>query len=234
MLFFMLIFIYILAALDFSGGIWDLVSWSGIKLGHSALWAWSLSHWTTREVPHAVFCSAFCFIKVLVSRSLINMNVEGMESLKLRVQEMFYLFSKIKLSLSVNPSPSKLEKNPTLVIMKVTLLYTHFKLGTTLLTSVHTAHCPVLIKHQVVSLWTAPWLTCHPHTRNFTEVGSFSVTDQAFPAASVSPYFQAQMPPWDSETSDLKQCPKLEMSHYSLSSLICSVFHKQNLVIHIC
>ena len=78
MLFFILIFI--LTALGFSGGIWDLVSWSGIKLGHPALWAWSLSHRTTREVSHAVFYNAFCFINVLVSRSLINMNVVVMES----------------------------------------------------------------------------------------------------------------------------------------------------------
>ena len=30
---------------------WDLVPWPGIKLRSSALGAWQLSHWTTREVP---------------------------------------------------------------------------------------------------------------------------------------------------------------------------------------
>ena len=33
-----------------SCGLWDLVSWPGIELRPSALGAWSLSHWTTREV----------------------------------------------------------------------------------------------------------------------------------------------------------------------------------------
>ena len=32
-------------------GTWDLVCSPGIKPGPSALGAWSLSHWTTREVP---------------------------------------------------------------------------------------------------------------------------------------------------------------------------------------
>ena len=35
----------------FSCGMWGLVSWSGIKPGPCVLGAWSLSHWTTREVP---------------------------------------------------------------------------------------------------------------------------------------------------------------------------------------
>ena len=34
-----------------SWGMWDLVPWPGIKPGPPALQAWSLSHWTTREVP---------------------------------------------------------------------------------------------------------------------------------------------------------------------------------------
>ena len=34
-----------------SCGMWDLVPWPGIKPGPPALGAWSLSHWTTREVP---------------------------------------------------------------------------------------------------------------------------------------------------------------------------------------
>ena len=35
----------------FSCGMWVLVPCPGIKLGPPALGVWSLSHWTTREVP---------------------------------------------------------------------------------------------------------------------------------------------------------------------------------------
>ena len=45
------IFIY-LAAPGLSCGMWDLVPWPGIKPGSPALGAWSLNHWTTREVSH--------------------------------------------------------------------------------------------------------------------------------------------------------------------------------------
>ena len=38
-----------------SCGMWDPVPWSGIKPGPSALGVQSLSHWTTREVPHFQF-----------------------------------------------------------------------------------------------------------------------------------------------------------------------------------
>ena len=31
---------------------WGLVPWPGIEPGSLALGAWSLSHWTIREVPH--------------------------------------------------------------------------------------------------------------------------------------------------------------------------------------
>ena len=40
-----------LAVLRLSCGIWDLVPWPGIKPGCPTLGVWSLSHWTTREVP---------------------------------------------------------------------------------------------------------------------------------------------------------------------------------------
>ena len=40
-----------LAAPGLSWGMWDLVSWPGIELGPHALGSWTLSHWTTREVP---------------------------------------------------------------------------------------------------------------------------------------------------------------------------------------
>ena len=37
-----------------SWGMWDLVPWPGVEPGPSAQAAWSLSHWTTREVPISV------------------------------------------------------------------------------------------------------------------------------------------------------------------------------------
>ena len=44
------VFIY-LPVPGLSCGMWDLVPWPGIKLGPPALGEWSISHWTTREVP---------------------------------------------------------------------------------------------------------------------------------------------------------------------------------------
>ena len=44
-----------LAALGLSSGMWNLVSQPGIELGPPALEAWSLSHWTTGEVPAEMF-----------------------------------------------------------------------------------------------------------------------------------------------------------------------------------
>ena len=41
---------------------WDLVPWSGIEPGPPALGVWSLSHWTTKEVPPRAFLtSSFLF-----------------------------------------------------------------------------------------------------------------------------------------------------------------------------
>ena len=42
--------VFIVACEIFSYDMWDLVPWSGIEPGPPALGAWSLSHWTTREV----------------------------------------------------------------------------------------------------------------------------------------------------------------------------------------
>ena len=41
-------------------GMWGPVPWPGIEPGPPAMGVWSLSHWTTREVPMPV-----CFIKAL-------------------------------------------------------------------------------------------------------------------------------------------------------------------------
>ena len=42
-----------------SCGMWDLVSWPGIKPRPPALGAWSLSHWTTRKAPCAFLSEHF-------------------------------------------------------------------------------------------------------------------------------------------------------------------------------
>ena len=48
----------------------DLVPWSGIELRPPALRAWSLSHWTTREVPGANILSWEMFPELQVLRRL--------------------------------------------------------------------------------------------------------------------------------------------------------------------
>ena len=46
----------------------NLVPWPGIKPSAPALWVWSLSHWTTREVPGFFVCSAMlCSMQDLCS-----------------------------------------------------------------------------------------------------------------------------------------------------------------------
>ena len=55
--FFIFLIVYLLAlglscgTRTLNSGLWDLVPWSGIEPELSALGEWSLSHWTTREVP---------------------------------------------------------------------------------------------------------------------------------------------------------------------------------------
>ena len=53
--FLLILFIYDLAALGLSCGTWDLVPWPGTEPLPPSLGAWSLSHWTTREVPNYFF-----------------------------------------------------------------------------------------------------------------------------------------------------------------------------------
>ena len=45
---------------DLSRSMWDLVPWPGIEPGSPALGVWSLSHWTTREVPWRISDSSLC------------------------------------------------------------------------------------------------------------------------------------------------------------------------------
>ena len=49
-----------------SCGMWDLVSWSGIEPRPPALGTWSLSHWTTREIPGVSSWSDKNVLKLLV------------------------------------------------------------------------------------------------------------------------------------------------------------------------
>ena len=52
----------------FSCGMWDLDPWSGMKPRLIALGAWSLSHWTTREVhPSQLFHQHLCMLKSLLT-----------------------------------------------------------------------------------------------------------------------------------------------------------------------
>ena len=62
-LFFFVKFLFnYLAALGLSCGMWDQVPWPGIKPRAPALGAWSLSHWTTREVPGSVPSYTFFYV----------------------------------------------------------------------------------------------------------------------------------------------------------------------------
>ena len=51
----------------FNCGMWDLVPWPGMQPGSPALEAWSLSHWTTREVPGSCHLDAqvLCLNQIL-------------------------------------------------------------------------------------------------------------------------------------------------------------------------
>ena len=66
------LFVY-LDALGLSCGMWDLVPWPGIEPSPAALGAYSLNHWTTREVlkgvDFKVMVNARCRWNVDVSRS---------------------------------------------------------------------------------------------------------------------------------------------------------------------
>ena len=44
-----------------SGDMWELVPRAGMEPRPSESGAWSLSHWTTREVPGPRFFSSLCF-----------------------------------------------------------------------------------------------------------------------------------------------------------------------------
>ena len=54
-LFIWLCWVFFVALRIFSCGVWDLVPWPGIESSPPALGAWSLSHWTAREVTTCVY-----------------------------------------------------------------------------------------------------------------------------------------------------------------------------------
>ena len=78
------VFIY-LSALGLSCGMWDLIPQPGIKPGPPALGVWSLSHWTTREVPgYSVLMTFFLVIKVyytLLIKKLGKLEIEKMKNI---------------------------------------------------------------------------------------------------------------------------------------------------------
>ena len=59
----------------FSCSMWDLVPFLGIKPRPPALGVWSLSHWTTREVPE----SSALMMEVLMFRMLVKQLIQGLE-----------------------------------------------------------------------------------------------------------------------------------------------------------
>ena len=52
---FLFFFFFSCSIWTLSGDMWNLVSWPGIEPRPPALGAWSLNHWTTREVPICPF-----------------------------------------------------------------------------------------------------------------------------------------------------------------------------------
>ena len=65
---------FVVACFTLGCGMWDLVPWLGMEPGSPALGVWSLSHWTTGEVPPcnvfllSVFPSAMVWMFVSLSR----------------------------------------------------------------------------------------------------------------------------------------------------------------------
>ena len=71
-----------LASLGLSCSMWDLVPWPGIKPGLPALGAWSLSHWTTSEIPAGSTKSPESRARwMYVPSRLIRMSVSAMSML---------------------------------------------------------------------------------------------------------------------------------------------------------
>ena len=77
LLFFEYLFIS-LAALGLSCSMWDLVLWPGMESRASALGLWSVSHWTTGEVPKTdilndfITLASICTSDYLSALSLLN------------------------------------------------------------------------------------------------------------------------------------------------------------------
>ena len=63
----------------FSWDMWDLVPWPRIKLQPPALVAWSLSQWTTREVPGLVFILWSCIRQLRLAHHGKIAETEGLK-----------------------------------------------------------------------------------------------------------------------------------------------------------
>ena len=78
---------------------WDLVPWSGIKPGPTALGAQSLSHWTAREVPAAFDFYIIQFCVFSVTDNFVALSKTAFPSSKV-VNIYSYVFSKSFYSFS--------------------------------------------------------------------------------------------------------------------------------------
>ena len=88
---------------SFSCGMWDLFPWSGIKPMPPALAAWSLSHWTTREVlTHCFWSSPSVCIQ---EQCHLNKLTAGENSWKHFAQTDQYLISDEQLSVRFSVWP---------------------------------------------------------------------------------------------------------------------------------
>ena len=75
-----LCWVFVEAYRIFSCSMWDLVLWPGIKPKPYALGAWSLTHWTTRDVPVHLFLLywatwAACIFWRLIFRQLLCLQI---------------------------------------------------------------------------------------------------------------------------------------------------------------
>ena len=70
-----------------SCGLWDLVPWPGIELRPQALGAWSLGHWTTREVPKNTLFSDFRDWTVWETGLQVLLNGKGVNKSEGRKEE---------------------------------------------------------------------------------------------------------------------------------------------------
>ena len=74
LIFFLFLICIYLATSGLRWDIWDLVPWPGIEPRPPALGAWSLSHWTIREVPVSAFQYAIWVCHSFSSTEQVSFN----------------------------------------------------------------------------------------------------------------------------------------------------------------